>query len=292
MVFFLPAQDHKYMLNHLLRLAREVGVSQDLRGWNWWKEPLKPYHPERISMFSVCGKFCPTARDVYLQYVERKAPSMTWELVLGASTHNLIEHIFTELRAEREPTFEKWWASELEHKGRKEFAKNLEPLLLSLWELVTSQAKSALLEAQSGQPYASPSQIIEIALPFLVEHKLDGRLLGLSGTLSVDCYDYLRHIIFDVKVGGAPKDFYRLYPTGYALVFESMYEVPVDIGCSIHIGFIDGKVRITRDLFFINDDLRSWWVEERDKKLEIVATKRDPGKASCPPNCPFAEVCT
>jgi len=118
MVFFLSARDHKYMLNHLLRLAREVGVSQDLRGWNWWKEPLKPYYSERISMFSVCGKFCPTSRDVYLQYVERKAPSMTWEFVLGASAHNLLEHIFTELRAQRQPTFREWWASELEHKGR------------------------------------------------------------------------------------------------------------------------------------------------------------------------------
>jgi len=292
MVFFLPAQEHKYLLNHLLRLAREVGVSQDLRGWNWWKEPLKPYHPERISMFSVCGKFCPTSRDVYLQYVEHKTPAMTRELALGASVHNLLEHVFSRLRSGSEPEFEQWWAEELEHRGRKEYAGEFKPLLLSLWELVVSQAKSTLLEVQSTQPYASPSQVVSIALPFLVEHKLDGRLLGLSGTLSVDCYDYLRHIIFDVKVGGSPKDFYRLYPTGYALVFESMYEVPVDIGCSVHLGFSDGRVRISRDLFFINDDLRSWWVEERDRKLEIVSTKRDPGKSTCPPNCPFSEVCT
>jgi CRISPR-associated protein Csa1 len=293
MVFFLSAQEHKYLLNHLLKLAREVGVSQELRGWNWWKEPLKPYHPEKISMFSVCGKFCPTARDVYLQYVERKSPSMTRDLVLGASVHNLLEHVFTGMRMGSQPEFEKWWAEELGHRGREEFAQELKPLLQPLWELVTSQAKSAILEVQSTQPYASQSQVLSIALPFLVEHKLDGRLLGLSGTLSVDCYDYLRHIIFDVKVGGAPKDFYRLYPTGYALVFESMYEVPVDIGCSIHIGFSDGKVRISRDLFFINDDLRSWWVEERDRKLEIVSTKKDPGKSTdCPSNCPFLEVCT
>jgi CRISPR-associated protein Csa1 len=293
MVFFLPAQEHKYLLNHLLRLAREVGVSQDLRGWSWWKEPLKPYYPERISMFSVCGKFCPTARDVYLQYVDRKTPTITRELALGASAHNLLEYIFGEMRSGREPRFEAWWTGELEHRGRREYADELRPLLLSLWELVVSQARSALLEAQSSQPYASQGQVISIALPFLVEHKLDGRLLGLSGTLSVDCYDYLRHIIFDVKVGGTPKDFYRLYPTGYALVFESMYEVPVDIGCSIHVGFSDGRVRIARDLFFINDDLRSWWVEERDRKLEIVSTKRDPGKSTtCPPSCPFAEVCT
>ncbi|MEM4983934.1 MAG: CRISPR-associated protein Cas4, partial [Candidatus Hadarchaeales archaeon] len=64
-MFFLSAQEHKFLLNRVLPLAREVGVTPELRGWNWWREPLKPYYPERISMFSVCGKFCPTGRDVY-----------------------------------------------------------------------------------------------------------------------------------------------------------------------------------------------------------------------------------
>ncbi|MEM2865786.1 MAG: type I-A CRISPR-associated protein Cas4/Csa1 [Candidatus Hadarchaeales archaeon] len=293
MVFFLSAQEHKLLLNRVLPLAREVGVTQELRGWNWWREPLKPYYPERISMFSVCGKFCPTGRDVYLMYVEKKQGKPTQEILLGAMAHNLLEHLFGSCRQGRfDLGFEEWWKGELGRRGEVENAGALRSCLEPLWELVLSQARAAYLETRAAHPYADEPHVLAVALPFLVEHKLDGRLLGLSGTLSVDCYDYLRHLIFDVKVGGPPRDFYRLYPTGYALVFESLYEVPVDVGCSVHVGFRNGRVVVNRDLFFINDDLRNWWLEERDRKLELVAQRRDPGRpAECRQSCLFSEVC-
>ena len=294
MVFFLTAQEHKYLLNRVQPLAREMGVTPELRGWNWWREPLKPYHSERISMFAVCGKFCETAREVYLMYVERKPSKRTREILLGASAHNLLEHLFSETRHGKfELDFEGWWMREREHYGSElGDAESFGECLKALWDFCLSQAKAAYYEVRAAHPYASEQDVLATALPFLVEHKLSGTLLGLSGTLSVDCYDYLRHIIFDVKVGGQRRDFYRLYPTGYALVFESLYEVPVDIGCSVLINFRNGKVVVDRDLFFINDDLRNWWVEERDLKLGIVAQKKDPGKAKeCPPSCMFLEVC-
>ena len=294
MVFYLSAQEQKYLVNRILPTAREVGISPELRGWNWWKEPLKPYQPAQISMFSVCGKFCSTGRDVYLTYVERKPPKRTYEIMLGAITHNLLEYVFEEVRRGKfELSFEDWWRNELARRGQVEGAQQMEGCLRPLWDYLLTQTKSAYLEAKSSHPFATDSQLLAVAVPFLVEHKLDGSLLGLSGTLSVDCYDYLRHIIFDVKVGGERRDFYRLYPTGYALVFESMYEVPVDVGCSIVLNFRDGKVQISRDLFFIGDDLRSWWIEERDRKQEMVAQKKDPGRAQdCPPSCMFLEVCS
>ena len=293
MVFFLSAQEHKYLLNRILPLAREVGVTPELRGWSWWKEPLKPYHPEKISMFSVCGKFCPTARDVYLTYVEKKPGKRTHEILLGAIAHNLLEFVFgTARRGKFDLSFEDWWSGELGRRGQVESAQAIESCLRPLWELVLSQAKAAYLETRAAHPYADEPHLLAVALPFLVEHKLSGSLLGLSGTLSVDCYDYLRHIVFDVKVGGQPRDFYRLYPTGYALVLESLYEVPVDVGCSINVNFKNGRVSVNRDIFFIGDDLRNWWIEERDRKQEIVAKRRDPGRAeNCPQSCMFLEVC-
>ena len=98
MVFYLTAQEHKYLINRIQPLAREVGVSPELRGWSWWKEPMKPYYPERISMFAVCGRFCETSRDVYLMYVEQKPSRRTREILLGASAHNLLERLFSEAR--------------------------------------------------------------------------------------------------------------------------------------------------------------------------------------------------
>jgi CRISPR-associated protein Csa1 len=294
MVFFLSAQEHKYLINRILPLAREVGVTPELRGWSWWKEPMKPYHSGTISMFSVCGKFCPTGRDVYLTYVEKKTGKETHEITLGAAAHNLLEHVFGKMRTgDFSIGFEDWWKGELDHRGRLENPEIIHSCLAPLWDLAISQAKASYLEAKAAHPYAEERDLLATAIPFLVEHKLNGRLLGLSGTLSVDCYDYFHHIIFDVKVGGPVRDFYHLYPAGYALVFESLYEIPVDVGCSIHVGFRNGRVVVNRDLFFINDDVRNWWIEERDKKMACVAQRKDPGKPKdCPPNCMFFEVCT
>lgn len=293
MVFFLSAQEHKFLINRILPLARQVGVTPELRGWSWWKEPLKPYHSEPISMFSVCGKFCPTARDVYLNYVERKPGKRTHEILLGAIAHNLLEYVFGRARdGSFDLSFDEWWRGELDRRGQVENADVMRSCLAPLWELVLSQIKASYLEAKSAHPYADDRDIRATAIPFLVEHRLSGKLLGLSGTLSVDCYDYFHHIIFDVKVGGAPRDFYHLYPTGYALVFESLYEIPVDVGCSVHVSFRNGRVLVNKDLFFINDDIRNWWIEERDRKMGLVAQRKDPGKAKeCPQSCMFLEVC-
>lgn len=45
-------------------------------------------------------------------------------------------------------------------------------------------------------------------------------------------------------------------------------------------------------MFLINDELREWWVEERDRKIEIVAQRRDPGiPGKCPKECIYMNVC-
>ncbi len=69
--------------------------------------------------------------------------------------------------------------------------------------------------------------------------KISGELIGCNGILSVDCYDYLHNIMFDVKTGIKKEEVnpYKLYATGYALVFESVYEVPVDVGCTVFSKF-------------------------------------------------------
>jgi CRISPR-associated protein Csa1 len=56
----------------------------------------------------------------------------------------------------------------------------------------------------------------------------------------------------------------------------------------------DGKISVQKDLFFASDELRQWWIEERDKKLEIVAEKKDPGKperSQCKEYCMYYGAC-
>ena len=84
---------------------------------------------------------------------------------------------------------------------------------------------------------------------------------------------------------------FKLYATSYALVFESIYEVPVDTGCTVFLNLKDDRLLVERDLFHISDDLRSWWIEERYKRLEMVYEEKDPSIAECERRCMHEAVC-
>lgn len=293
-MYFLSDVEHKYLLYQLLPTARDVGVSGELRGWSWYQPPLKPYHSGvRLPMYVVGSKYCPTGRDVYLRSVEKVRPKLGVKVALGKMFHGVVSDCLQAFLRRGSLSFEDWWLKVRwdEIPGKPEDVK--EPSR-KVWDFVSKLCEARLVEVSSRQPYASEYDVVASALPFLVEHKISGELLGLSGILSVDCYDYLRAIMFDLKVNGEQKRWHRLSPVGYALVFESVHEVPIDVCCVVYLSVKDGKVNVQKDLFFADDELRQWWIEERDRKLEIVAEARDPGKparSQCPEFCMFFDAC-
>jgi len=292
-MFFFSEIDHKKLINKVLPKAREIGVSEEFRGWNWYKEPLKPYYDDlRIPMYSVCSKYCPTGRDVFLNLVKGVKGKTNPKVILGSAIHETVRTTLNAFMEGRPLSFEEWYEGVLKAKDVRNRDMAAKEYSRVAWKFTQTLCESRFAEAISKQPYASRKDVMATALPFLVEHRISGELLGLSGLLSIDCYDYLRKVIFDLKVSEETKDWYRIYPTGYALVLESVYEIPVDVGCTVYMWFRDNKLVLNRDIFFINDDLRSWWLEERDKKLEMVAQKKDPGfPKDCYEDCMYREEC-
>jgi CRISPR-associated protein Csa1 len=292
MVYYLSDIERKMLEKKIRPLTRTIGVTEELRGWSWDRSPLKPYHDVSLPMYSICGKYCPTSRDVYLRHVLKKPGEVTYPISLGAIVHSTVNGAYKYVRSMNfNPDFEKWYDAQ-------GFKPQVNPELIKkyariVWEYVLANAESRFREAISSQPYSVEEDMIMTAAPFMIEHKISGNLIGCSGILSVDCYDYLHNIIFDIKTGVKKGDFnfYRLYATGYALVFESVYEVPVDIGGTVFLNFKDDRLLVERDLFHINDDLRSWWIEERDKKSEMVYEEKDPGIAQCEGRCMYGALC-
>jgi len=125
-----------------------------------------------------------------------------------------------------------------------------------------------------------------------VEHKLDGQYLGLSSNLSADAVNMGQMTICDLKTG-AKKDFHRLSATGYALVYESLYELPINIGCTVYLSFPKNHPtpHIERDFFLISDELRQWFIEERDQKQDMIYYEKDPGRCEDPRSCRYREHC-
>ena len=294
MVYYLNDIEHKQLLKKLRPLSRSVGVTEELRGWSWDNSPLKPYHDVKLPMYSICSKYCPTSRDVYLRHVLKKKGEMTYPVSLGSVTHAAINEAYRQVRRRNfNPAFEEWYNAqkfETSMQGNLELIKQYADMV---WKHVLTNAESKFRDAMSSQPYSTEEDMIATSAPFLIEHKISGELIGCSGILSVDCYDYLHNIMFDVKTGIKKEEVnsFKLYATGYALVFESIYEVPVDIGCTVFLNFKDDRLLVERDLFQISDDLRSWWIEERDKKAEMVYEEKDPGMAECERRCMHEAVC-
>lgn len=116
----------------------------------------------------------------------------------------------------------------------------------------------------------------------------------MSKQLSIDAITLPGEVIvFDVKTG-MEKDFHKLAVVGYAMVFESVKKVPVNIGCLLYPKFEKGKEipLIKCKAFPLSDRLRKEFIWERNRKIEIVLSKRDPGKAHrCPESCLFYEKC-
>jgi len=271
-----------------------VGVSKELRGWSWYQPPLKPYHDNvELPMYAASSKYCPTNRDTYLRHVEKVYPTIGPKVALGKVLHGVVSDSLQAFLQRQDIDFEAWWQS-IRWSEIPEKPENVREPAKKVWEFMEKVCEARLADVSSRQPYASDLDLMASAVPFLIEHKISGELLGLSGILSLDCYDYLRAIMFDLKIAGEPEEWHRLSPVGYALVFESVHETPVDICCIVYLNVEDGKVIAKKDLFFANDELRQWWIEERDKKLEIVAERKDPGKperSQCKEHCMYFNVC-
>jgi len=251
MVYYLNEVELKYLTLNLRPVSRLNPVPEELRGWNWHSPPIKPYYDIKLPMYLICGNYCSSGRDVYFAMVEKVRGEEEFPLTLGKCIHNALAEA---VRQAKRLNFDS---------KPPEFGdERINRAVKLVWEYTITACKSAFLRTRAEQPYASEEDIILTSMPFLVEHRLDGSLLGCSGIISVDCYDYLHNIVFDVKVGEGRG---RLYTTGYALVIESIYEIPVDIGCVINLNFGE-NLSITKDLHCIDANLRSRWNRRKGQK--------------------------
>jgi len=286
MVYFLNDVEQKNLTLNLRPKIRLNPVPEELRGWNWHSAPMKPYYDIKLPMYLICSKYCDSSRDVFLRIVEKEFGEENIQMRIGKAIHEAAEKAVSSAKSlDFDINFE---LDSVEDSEENEIIKKA---VRTVMDYTLSACKTSFLRNKAEQPYANISDIILTSIPYLVEHRMSGELLGCSGLIAVDCYDYMRNIIYDIKYSSF-NDFYRLYTTGYALVLESLYEIPVDVGCTIYVNFKNDRLVLKKDLHYIDSNLRSWWVEERDMKAEIVYNEVDPGKAeNCPNNCMFKKAC-
>ncbi|MGC9145974.1 MAG: type I-A CRISPR-associated protein Cas4/Csa1 [Nitrososphaeria archaeon] len=281
---YILSHEELIKLEEVLRKARESGVSEELRGWSWRFPPLKPPYQLQLPNYLIASKYCETARDVYVSKVLNVKGQNTEPLSSGSSIHKVVYETLGRMMQEGDPP----------DFGSFSISDEAE-LLKQVYDYTVISAKASVADISARFPFMPLRDVLRVSLPFLLEFKVDGSALGLSSNLSVDAFDYLRRVVFDLKYlrpESRPEVWRRLYVTGYALVLEALYGIPVDAGCLVYVRYVGKRVLVIRDIFFISDELRREWIDERDRKLEIAATRTDPGLPRlCYESCPYREYC-
>lgn len=303
MMYFLSEDEKRLLLRSMLPRSRESEVHPDLRGWNWHQPPLSPIYDEvKLGVYEIAGKYCPTGRDVYLRRVEGREMRPNVPMIQGSVLHRVITSIIVSAKRtiynegpaclERLSSLQRPDVSLIGDQALSAGERqNLESKVHVLWRYEYHRIVARVQEILGKQPHVGADSLVALALPVTVEQKLNGAFLGLSSHLSADAFLFSEPMMLDVKFG-RKEEFHRLATTGYGLVMESIYEFPISVGCIVYAAFRDGRLLVERDFHLIDDELRQWFIDERDEKMRMLEEQIDPGVADeCYEGCPFAEVC-
>ncbi|MGI5837756.1 MAG: type I-A CRISPR-associated protein Cas4/Csa1 [Chloroflexota bacterium] len=302
-MYFLSDEERRYVLRKLLPESRKGDVHPELRGWNWAEPPLAPAYDIPLGVSEIAGRYCGTSRDLYMKRVVgvKAAPNVAmlegWLLHRAVADQLLmamriiytssIERMLQSLEALRIPKLEALENMPLSDEKRSE----LRGKVMAVADFEYRRIVTRVADVLSRQPRVGNGGLAALALPVTVELPLDGRFLGLSSHLSADAVSLFEPLIVDLKFG-EKRDFHRLATTGYALVMESLYECPINLGCVIYVKIEGGRISLDRDFHLIDDELRQWFVEARDENMRMLSDETDPGRpVDCYETCPYWDHC-
>ena len=298
----------------LRRELSERGVSEELRGWSFEGFPVQP--PGGLFLFGVselAGRYCRTMRDLYLRKILRVPTPPSVKVIRGIVFHDICHRVILDVKR---VLFEEgskvsgfrvlegllpqamgvveYSLGEAERRvgevDREERGEILEEAV-SLYRFLIIQAAAKVDWALSKYPHATADSIASVAIPPVVERKVDGSLVGLGRELSVDLYTPY-NAVADLKTGEV-RSFHPYAVTGYALALEAEENIPIDYGFIVYVKVKQGTPRFKLKCFVIGDEIRREFLELRDEAYEVLTLGKDPGKPPrCPKFCPYYEVCS
>jgi CRISPR-associated protein Csa1 len=296
--------DRKRFIKSLMPESRAMRVAEHLRGWHWYEPPLKPPFDVSLANYEVVNRYCPTGRDLYMRRVQRVMVRANEPMLQGMALHAVVARFIQMARrllyvhgvAAWGEAIQPLRETNLEALVRirldtTEVPPDLLAQAQAIWGYMLAQLEARVQDALAAQPLLDDDGLVQTVLPFSVEQRLDGSLLGLSRRLSCDALRSVETVVLDLKFG-EKRDFHRLATTGYALVLESLHEYPVNVGCTVYARFSGRQLMLERDYHLIDEELRQWHIEARDERMRMVFDEIDPGlPEQCYRLCPYLKAC-
>ena len=307
----------KYL--RVLRLRASVEpITEEYRGWSWFKEPVKPPSYRCIALSDFAYLYCQSMRNVYLKYVLKVEPRVTKPIIEGAVLHEVfyaaIEDVRREIYGGSEPDelvnltssvvyrVDRIIEKVLSHRNTVLTERDREEITqkaISLYKHLVLYYVGELKRVESEVIDPRPDALLGQVIPHFVQFHVDGYLVGLSRRLVVDAV--MPGVIVELKFGNVVSlDSIKTALAGYAIAIESDFEIPVDFGLAVKVVFTrvckDDKVlfipRISVTPIYLSNEVRYYFLSLRDEVYDIVESQRDPGVArTCPEYCPYYHIC-
>jgi len=307
-MYYLDLVEIKRLMRDLIPRARNQ-IDERLRGWNWFDSPIRPYSYELLlPVWDIACSICPTRRDAWIRHkVLKKSVPTTVHQAKGFVIHKIISSMFLkakkliylgyeELRDELMRSAEESLKHEISEIGKtvqldERDIEDLRDFCRRIAKWQATRIESKVLEVKAKYPFLNEESLVQLSFPIATEVIVDGSLLGLSRYLRADAAWMLGGMIFDIKLG-RKENWHRIQVAGYALAFESVFERPIDVGCTVYISKFGNDIKIERDFYIIDDELRSTFLEKRDELQMMLLKDEEPDVADkCPKYCVFKEFC-
>lgn len=291
-----------------------------LRGYNpkMWVAPelMEVKLPVNVIAYNACI----TGRDLYLERIGGMRSPETWERYQGRLidsvyklSHELCEtyvlrqaHIKSNLETYLMKNHRKIInAAKTEHsevfrkinpQPNQTLVRNFDPILR---KIIRSEARiaSSLIDYEIGRVEgATKKGIFNEYLGFNTDVILRSPHMGFTGKVAPD-FIYRHEVIGDIKTG-TWQEFFIYTAVAYALAYEEHTRRDMNYGTILYPQFPrnrDIPVYHRTTIVFLNDGMRLAFKTVRDRKLQIIQGRKDPGKSDsqdkCDPGCPFLTHC-
>jgi len=277
----------------------------------------------KLPVNAIAYNLCITGRDLYLERIAKPGgigSPETWERYTGRLIDSIykLSHALCEAyvlkQAQIKSNLETYLmknhtkiikSAKTEHTSvfnkinpqpNQSIVRNFDPILR---KIIRSEARiaSSLIDYEIGRVEGATTKgIFDEYLDFNTNVILRSPHIGFTGKVAPD-FIYRHEVIGDIKTG-TWQEFFIHTAVAYALAYEEHTRRDMNYGTILYPQFPrnrDIPVYHRTTIVYLDDVLRRAFKAVRDRKLQIIHDRQDPGKpdnqAKCDPGCPFITHC-
>lgn len=274
----------------------------------------------QLPVNALAYAICPTSREVYLQRVCNQSTEETWERYKGRMIDEIYKIINNECRDYVRGIITRKFdlynhmiekSEVLLDKAKRKHRRALRDLSQQpaeedtakfdqdLEKIVRSEALIAATWTHfelSRVRSANARRIFDQYFNFNTDFALTAPHQGFTTPATPD-FIYRHKVMGDIKTG-TWHDFLEYTIIAYALAYEEDTSDDMNHGAILYVDIPDNRPVPTHyftDIIYLDDEKRKRFLALRDRRLQIIGNKSDPGTPSsqseCNPECPYLSSC-